>query len=294
MPQTNCNTIVQVPGPKGDQGLKGDPGPKGDQGIQGVKGDQGIQGIQGVPGPAGGFTSPTTTKGDLIVDDGAGGGSAHDVRFGVGANKTVVHADSTQATGLRYGNIDLTGVATGLSGSLTFANGGTTGTTQQTAVDALLDIGGGAQRDIVIRGAVNWARFNLGNDATKYLDGTGNMTVPPGSLSIQSTADLTVNVNNQIINHGLGAAPRWIRPTIHLQAGKTDKGYPVFGSTDIQTFIDLPNAQVTAIGPNVFVMADDVALYYYYFAAPIIVPAGGGAAGAIDVTKWWVKIFYAK
>lgn len=41
--------------------------------------------------------SPTTTKGDIIVDDGT-----NDVRLGVGANNTLLMADSAQTTGLKY------------------------------------------------------------------------------------------------------------------------------------------------------------------------------------------------
>src|SRR6185369_5105207 len=46
--------------------------------------------------------SPTTTKGDILVDNGANSPNSSLVRFGVGSNGKVPVADSTQATGLNY------------------------------------------------------------------------------------------------------------------------------------------------------------------------------------------------
>lgn len=66
-------------------------------------------GIKGTDGSAAGITlnsiSPTTAKGDLIVDNGAGAGSASDVKFSVGSNGKSLVADSSQATGLNYATI---------------------------------------------------------------------------------------------------------------------------------------------------------------------------------------------
>lgn len=47
-------------------------------------------------------TFPTTTKGDLIVDDGANSPNAHATRLPVGSNGRAVFADSTQAKGVKY------------------------------------------------------------------------------------------------------------------------------------------------------------------------------------------------
>lgn len=74
----------------------------------------------------------TTTKGDLIVNQNAAV-APRNTRLGAGANGAVLHSDSTQATGLIHRAIDLTGVATTISGSLPVANGGTAGTTAATA-----------------------------------------------------------------------------------------------------------------------------------------------------------------
>lgn len=44
----------------------------------------------------------------------------------------------------------------------------------------LLDTIGGTEGDILRRGASDWETLSYPNDATKYLDGTGNYTVPAG------------------------------------------------------------------------------------------------------------------
>lgn len=125
-----CETplTVQVPGPQGPQGEQGE---QGIQGIQGETGATGPQGPQGDPGPPG--SDPTTTKGDLITDDGAGAGSASPVRLAVGTNFQTLHADSTAPYGVKWKTFDLTGAASSITGSLPIANGGTAGTTAATA-----------------------------------------------------------------------------------------------------------------------------------------------------------------
>lgn len=60
----------------------------------------------------GGFTSPTTTKGDLIVRN-----STIDTRLGVGANGLVLTADSGEATGMKWGSVAGTGDVVGPASS---------------------------------------------------------------------------------------------------------------------------------------------------------------------------------
>lgn len=66
-------------------------------------------GLKGLDGAAAVTTfnqlSPTTTRGDIIVDDGANTPAASDVRVGAGTNGQALVADSTQPAGLKYSSI---------------------------------------------------------------------------------------------------------------------------------------------------------------------------------------------
>lgn len=73
--------------------------------------------------------SPTTTLGDLIVDNGTNHPTASDVRLAVGTNGQVLTANSGDTNGLGWAAIDLTGANTTLSGPLPVSNGGTGATT---------------------------------------------------------------------------------------------------------------------------------------------------------------------
>jgi len=66
-------------------------------GLRGAAGATGVSTLNAV--------SPTTTKGDLIVDNGANSPAAGDVRLGVGTDGKALVADSTQPTGLAYATI---------------------------------------------------------------------------------------------------------------------------------------------------------------------------------------------
>ena len=68
-----------------------------------------LAGVRGVAGAAGPATlngiSPTTTRGDIIADDGGGAGSASDVRFPAGTDGQQLTALAAQPTGLIYRTI---------------------------------------------------------------------------------------------------------------------------------------------------------------------------------------------
>lgn len=116
-------------------------------------------GAQGNPGTLNSI-SPTTTKGDLIVDSGAGAGSASDVRFPAGTNSQVLHADATQTDGLKWRGVDLTGALTSLSGALPIGNGGTGQATQQAALNALMP-NVPVKGDLAYNNGTNWVRFPI-------------------------------------------------------------------------------------------------------------------------------------
>lgn len=124
----------------------------------------GLRGATGASGSSNTLNdlSPTTTKGDIIVDNGATAPVASDVRLGVGANGTRLMADSGQATGMRYAKVDLADT-TQVTGTTAIANGGTGQITRVEAFDALAPaspvIG-----DIQIYDGTHWIRLARGTN----------------------------------------------------------------------------------------------------------------------------------
>lgn len=143
----------------------------------------GIQGPSGaLTGAAGGdlegtFPNPdleiTTTKGDIIVNNNAAV-APRNTRLAAGANGTVLHSDSTTATGRRQSGIDLTGAATTLLGALPIANGGSGQITNTLSFNALSPLT--TRGDMIRRGATNNERFapTASNDLVQY-DGTDTL-----------------------------------------------------------------------------------------------------------------------
>lgn len=165
-------------------------------------------GQRGPQGTAGGITnlngaSPTTTKGDIMVDNGANSPAASVVRLAAGTNKFVIHADSAQPTGIRYGAVDLTGAATSISGALPIGNGGTGQTVRATAFDGLAPVSAVAG-DLMYHNGTNWVRLPKGT-ALQVLRMNGGATAPEwatgaaGVLQMVSTSSNILTTINTAI-----------------------------------------------------------------------------------------------
>lgn len=100
--------------------------------------------------------SPITTKGDIIV----GNNNAIPDRLPVGANNQVIIADSTQATGMAWGNMNLAGG--GVTGVLPSSRGGTGGNNNAQGFNLLAPTSNNGDM-IVFQGATN-IRLPIGNN----------------------------------------------------------------------------------------------------------------------------------
>lgn len=100
--------------------------------------------------------SPLTTKGDVIGHDGT-----DSLRLAVGTNAYALLADSTQATGIKWGQVSLTA---GVTGTLPIANGGTAQTTATAAFAALAPTT--TKGDIIADDGSNPIRVAVGTNGT--------------------------------------------------------------------------------------------------------------------------------
>lgn len=174
-------------------------------------------GEQGPAGSSAGITlnslSPTTAKGDIIVDNGAGGGSANDVKLGAGANGKSLVADSSQATGLNYTFITPTSATDNAIARYDGASG--TPVPLQTSKVIVTDNGavqasgsGGNARGAdavdlqVVRGAANEVA-------------SGTESVVSGGNANKSSAD------NSTVGGGIGNVASGIASTVGGGAGNT-------------------------------------------------------------------------
>lgn len=138
-------------------------------------------GLRGPTGASGANTlndiSPTMTKGDLIVDNGANNPLASDTRLPAGADKLVLTADSALPLGVGYKSVDLTGTNTAISGVLPIANGGT-GQVRPAAIQ-------GAAKNLVIATIpagtfAVWTQVGISADQVVLMKSDGNARLAAG------------------------------------------------------------------------------------------------------------------
>jgi hypothetical protein len=89
----------------------------------------------------------TSSKGDLIVNLN-NAVAPRNTRIGIGANHSTLHCDAADVLGVSWRGLDLTGVASLLSGLLPVASGGTGGNDPASARTGLLAAARGANGDI--------------------------------------------------------------------------------------------------------------------------------------------------
>lgn len=107
----------------------------------------------------------TQAKGDLIVNIGLTT-APRNTRLAVSSNHRILHCDDTEATGLAWRDVDLTGLNTSLTGDLGVADGGTGGSTAAAARTNLAAAASGANSDIT-------SLASLSTPLSKAQGGTG-------------------------------------------------------------------------------------------------------------------------
>lgn len=201
--------------------------------------------------------SPTTTKGDLLVDNGS-----NVIRVGVGSNGQLLTADSAQASGVAWETPSFS-LTSEVTGTLPIANGGTGQTSQTAAFDALAPTT--TKGDVIVHNGTDNVRLSIGTNGqvlkanslvAEGVEWGTNTTVSPlttkGDVLTYDTADarLPVGTNGQILTadsaETLGI--KWAAPAVTTSL--TTKG-------DIQTF-DTANARI-GVGTNGQVLTADSA-----------------------------------
>lgn len=131
--------------------------------------------------------SPITTKGDLVI----GNNNNIAVRLGIGGNNQSLIADASNASGARWGQVDLTA---GVTGALPIASGGTSATSKNAAFDALSPAN--SIGDIITRSNTTGSRLPVGaNGQVLTANNANSVGLSWGNVS-QVASNYTVSFNN--------------------------------------------------------------------------------------------------
>lgn len=141
--------------------------------------------------------SPTTTKGDLIVDNGFNSPTANDVRLAVGSDGRTLHARSSQPTGLQWSAFDLSGTNSAITGAVPIANGGTGQTAKTAAFDALSPLT--TAGDIIYRNGSNNIRLALGT-AGQQLRVNAGATAPEWAANVNTVLQYQKTISPTKLN----------------------------------------------------------------------------------------------
>ncbi len=188
-----------------------------------------------------------TTKGDIVSY------STLAVRVAVGANDTVLFADSTATPGVAYKTIDLS--TSRIVGVNTVAKGGTGLSALGTALQV--------------------PRVNAGATALEF-------ATPIFSKSFTSTAQTITAAGTLTLAHSLGAAPELIR--VYLKCTSADTNYSVNDILEIpahqaQSGVNCGCAP-TSDATNVYIRFGSTATTF------VVLDKTTGAYGTIDNSKW--------
>lgn len=171
----------------------------------------------------GGTASPLTTKGDIY------GFSTLNARIPVGADGTVLTADSTQTLGVKWNAVTGTGTVTSVS--VTTANGVSGSVATATTTPAIT----------LTLGAITPTSVNsvvLSGSSTPTLAVTGT-----SSVSGANTGDQTITLTSDVTGSGTGSFATTIRSSVALAGSPTTTTQtPADNSTKIATTAYVDNA----------------------------------------------------
>lgn len=140
--------------------------------------------------------SITSAKGDIIVNQNLAV-APRNTRLSVGANHQVLHCDDTEATGLAWRSVDLTGTDSSLIGALPVASGGTGSANAAGARTNLAVASSGANSDITSLSALS-TPLSTAQGGTGVVDLQSFFAYSSGAQSVASGSATKVQFNSEL------------------------------------------------------------------------------------------------